>query len=93
MLKYYTTNSYHVNRNFIFFSVLLYFSSFSSCTRPKGGMKMQVDRVNFADILVASALGAGLIMTILFEQQELSMSIASGLLGYLGGVKIAGRRP
>ena len=34
-----------------------------------------------------------LIMTILFEQQELSMSIASGLLGYLGGVKIAGRRP
>ncbi len=49
--------------------------------------------MNFADILVASALGAGLIMTILFEQQELSMSIASGLLGYLGGVKIAGRRP
>ena len=55
---------------------------------------MQVDRVNFADLLLASALGVGLIMTILFEQQELSMSIASGLLGYLGGVKIAaGRRP
>ena len=55
---------------------------------------MQVDRVNFADLLVASALGVGLIMTILSEQQELSMSIASGLLGYLGGVKIAaGRRP
>ena len=54
---------------------------------------MQVDRVNFADILVASALGAGLIMTIWLSQQELSMSIASGLLGYLGGVKIAGRRP
>ncbi len=50
MMKYYTTNSYHVNRNFIFFSPLLYFSSFFSCTRPKGGMKMQVDRVNFADI-------------------------------------------
>ena len=40
---------------------------------------MQIERVNFADILVASALGAGLILTILFEQQELSMSIASGL--------------
>ena len=53
---------------------------------------MQIERVNFADILVASALGAGLILTILFEQQELSMSIASGLLGYLGGVKIAARR-
>ncbi len=53
---------------------------------------MQVDRVNFADILVASALGAGLIMTIFYGQQELAMSIASGLLGYLGGVKIAGRR-
>ena len=51
---------------------------------------MLVDRVNFADILVASALGAGLIMTIWLAQQELSMSIASGLLGYLGGVKIAG---
>ena len=54
---------------------------------------MQIERVNFADILVASALGAGLILPILFEQQELSMSIASGLLGYLGGVKIAARRP
>ncbi len=54
---------------------------------------MQIERVNFADILVASALGAGLILTILFEQQELSMSIASGLFGYLGGVKIAARRP
>ena len=54
---------------------------------------MQIDRVNFADFLVASGLGAGLIMTILFEQQELSMSIASGLLGYLGVEKIAGRRP
>ena len=54
---------------------------------------MQIDRVNFADILVASALGAGLILTIWLGQQELSMSIASGLLGYLGGVKIAaGRR-
>ena len=84
MMKYYTTNSYHVNRNFIFFSPLLYFSSLFSCTRPKGGMRMQVDRVNFADILVASALGAGLIMTILFEQQELSMSIASGLFSFVG---------
>ena len=27
---------------------------------------MQIERVNFADILVASALGAGLILTILF---------------------------
>ncbi len=53
---------------------------------------MQIDRVNFADLLVATALGAGLIMTILFDRQELSMSIASGLLGYLGGVKIAGRK-
>ena len=51
---------------------------------------MQIDRVNFADLLVATALGMGLILTIWLGQQELSMSIASGLLGYLGGVKIAG---
>ena len=72
---------------------VVFFSSPVMYEGEEGGRNMQIERVNFADILVASALGAGLIMTILFEQQELAMSIASGLLGYLGGVKIAGRRP
>ena len=54
----------------------------------KEGARMQIDRVNFADLLVATALGMGLILTIWLGQQELSMSIASGLLGYLGGIKM-----
>lgn len=50
---------------------------------------MNIDRINIADLLVITGLVAGLVMAILFGLNELAMSIASGLLGYIGGAKTA----
>ena len=46
---------------------------------------MQIDKVNITDCIVVVGLVAALIMTIFYNMNELSMSIASGLLGYIGG--------
>lgn len=46
---------------------------------------MQVDKINITDCIVVVGLVVALIMTIFYELNELSMSIASGLLGYIGG--------
>ncbi|SHK44682.1 hypothetical protein [Megasphaera elsdenii] len=46
---------------------------------------MQIDKVNITDCIVVVGLVAALIMTIFYNLNELSMSIASGLLGYIGG--------
>lgn len=46
---------------------------------------MQIDKVNITDCIVVAGLVAALIMTIFYNLNELSMSIASGLLGYIGG--------
>lgn len=43
------------------------------------------DKVNLGDVLVIVALSISLLMAISFSMNELSMSIASGLLGYIGG--------
>lgn len=43
------------------------------------------EKVNIADCLVIMGLVAALILAIFFGLNELSMSIASGLLGYIGG--------
>ena len=48
---------------------------------------MNIDKVNVADLVVITGLVAALVMAILFSLNELAMSIASGLLGYLGAVK------
>lgn len=50
---------------------------------------MNIERINIADLLVITGLVAGLVMAILFGLNELAMSIASGLLGYIGGAKTA----
>lgn len=43
------------------------------------------ERINIADCMVIAGLVAALAMAILFSMNELAMSIASGLLGYIGG--------
>lgn len=46
---------------------------------------MQFDRINISDILVIAGLVVALVMAILYSMNELAMSVASGLLGYIGG--------
>lgn len=46
---------------------------------------MQFEKISLADIIVVVALSLALMMAIFYKQNELSMSIASGLLGYIGG--------
>nr|DAQ49463.1 MAG TPA: protein of unknown function (DUF4330) [Caudoviricetes sp.] len=43
------------------------------------------EKVNIADCLVIIGLVTALIMAIFYGLNELAMSIASGLLGYIGG--------
>ena len=44
-----------------------------------------IERINVTDLVVVLALSAALIIAIYSNLNELSMSIASGLLGYIGG--------
>lgn len=44
-----------------------------------------IDKINVADCLVIIGLIAALILAIFYSLNELAMSIASGLLGYIGG--------
>lgn len=44
-----------------------------------------IDKVNIVDLAVIIGLVVALILAIFYEQNELAMSIASGLLGYIGG--------
>ena len=53
---------------------------------------MNIDRINIADLMVIAGLVISLVMAILFSLNELAMSIASGLLGYIGGAKTAGHK-
>ena len=48
-----------------------------------------IDKINIADLVVITGLVTGLVMAILFSLNELAMSIASGLLGYIGGSKLS----
>ena len=43
------------------------------------------EKINIADCLVIITLAAALILAIFYGMNELAMSIASGLLGYIGG--------
>ena len=51
-----------------------------------------IDKINIADLVVITGLVTGLVMAILFSLNELAMSIASGLLGYIGGSKLSPRK-
>ncbi len=44
-----------------------------------------IEKINIVDLTVIIGLVAALILAIFYEQNELAMSIASGLLGYIGG--------
>ncbi len=46
---------------------------------------MQFEKLNLVDAMVIVGLVAALIMAIFYALNELAMSIASGLLGYIGG--------
>ena len=48
-------------------------------------MNFQFDKINIADMVVIVALSIVLFTSVWLNQNELSMSIASGLLGYIGG--------
>ena len=48
-------------------------------------MNFQFDKINIADMVVIVALSISLFASIYCNQNELSMSIAAGLLGYIGG--------
>ena len=48
-------------------------------------MNFQFDKINIADMVVIVALSIALFTSVWLNQNELSMSIASGLLGYMGG--------
>lgn len=43
------------------------------------------EKVNIPDCLVIVGLVTALVLAIFYDQNELAMSIASGLLGYIGG--------
>lgn len=46
---------------------------------------MQFDKLNLIDAMVIIGLVTALLMAIFYSLNELAMSIASGLLGYIGG--------
>ncbi|WP_301860449.1 hypothetical protein [uncultured Megasphaera sp.] len=43
------------------------------------------EKINIADVLVIIGLVIALMLAIFYAMNELAMSIASGLLGYIGG--------
>ena len=44
-----------------------------------------IEKISISDVLAIVGLVAALIMSIFYGMNELAMSIASGLLGYIGG--------
>ena len=46
---------------------------------------IDIDKINVGDLIVILALSITLFASVWFGMNELSMSIASGLLGYIGG--------
>ena len=43
------------------------------------------EKINIADVIVIIGLVTALVLAIFYRMNELAMSIASGLLGYIGG--------
>lgn len=46
---------------------------------------MIFEKINIADVIVIIGLVTALVLAIFYAMNELAMSIASGLLGYIGG--------
>ena len=53
---------------------------------------MQIARLHIVDLCVVLTLGIALFASIWTDNTELSTSITSGLLGYLGGVKLSSQQ-
>ena len=53
---------------------------------------MRYEKVNMEDMIVVAALSAALFVSILCSMLELSITISSGLLGYIGGSRDAAGR-
>lgn len=52
-----------------------------------------IDKINIVDLTVIIGLVVALVLAIFYNQNELAMSIASGLLGYIGGnIKTASKK-
>lgn len=47
--------------------------------------KVEISRIDITDLIVVIALSIALLLAIRSTMMELAMSIASGLLGYIGG--------
>ena len=47
--------------------------------------KIEFDRIDLTDLIIVVALSVGLLMAVFTDQKELSMSIVSGMFGYVGG--------
>lgn len=45
------------------------------------------EKIDVNEFTVICVCGIGLIMSILFNQSELALSIGGGLVGYIGGTK------
>lgn len=46
-------------------------------------VKLIYEKVNITDLVVIAVLGIALLMAIFYKMNELSMSIASGMIGYM----------
>lgn len=46
---------------------------------------MMIEKINISDCIVIIGLVTALVLAIFYSMNELAMSIASGLLGYIGG--------
>ena len=46
---------------------------------------IQFEKVSLTDLIVVVALSLALLLAVFYGEKELAMSIASGLLGYIGG--------
>ena len=49
-------------------------------------MKNLIEKISVTELTVIVICGIGLVMSIIYGRQELSMAISGGLVGYLGGV-------
>ena len=47
---------------------------------------LEFNPIDITDTLVVISLGIGFILSIIFNMNELAMSIASGFFGYVGGI-------
>ena len=53
---------------------------------------IEFNPIDITDTLVIISLGVGFILSIVFNMNELAMSIASGFFGYVGGVANSDKR-